>query len=146
MKKFQQGFTLIELMIVVAIIGILAAIAIPQYNDYTARSQASECFSLLDGLKTPMQEAFAQDGSWVIPAGSVIAGKYVSSIVGNGIASSGGNLICSYKNSSINVKLIGDTVGLRYIAQNASAQGGPWTCASSLDPEIAPKACTASAF
>ena len=146
MKKFQQGFTLIELMIVVAIIGILAAIAIPQYNDYTARSQASECFSLLDGLKTPMQEAFAQDGTWVVPPGSVIAGKYVSGIGANGISGSGGNLICGYKAANINVKLVGDTVGLRYISQNASAQGGPWTCASSLDPEIAPKACTATTF
>jgi type IV pilus assembly protein PilA len=52
-KKIQSGFTLIELMIVVAIIGILAAIAIPAYSDYTARGQASEAFDLMDGLKTP---------------------------------------------------------------------------------------------
>ena len=52
MKKVQQGFTLIELMIVVAIIGILAAIALPAYQDYTARSQFSEAVNLAGGLKT----------------------------------------------------------------------------------------------
>ena len=52
MKKIQRGFTLIELMIVVAIIGILAAVAIPAYQDYTAKAQASEAYILLDGLKT----------------------------------------------------------------------------------------------
>ena len=56
MKKVQQGFTLIELMIVVAIIGILAAVAIPAYQDYTAKAQAAEAGILLDGLKTPMAE------------------------------------------------------------------------------------------
>mgnify|MGYP006190439113 CR=1 FL=1 len=57
--KQQCGFTLIELMIVVAIIAILAAIAIPQYNDYTARGQLSEAVVLLGGLKTPVAEQFA---------------------------------------------------------------------------------------
>ena len=84
MKKIQQGFTLIELMIVVAIIGILAAVAIPAYQDYTAKAQASEAFLLLDGLKTPTSEALSQDATGAFcnaPTGT-LSGKYVTGIVG----------------------------------------------------------------
>ena len=61
MNTAQKGFTLIELMIVVAIIGILAAIAIPAYQDYTAKAQASEAFVLLDGIKSTVQSAMDED-------------------------------------------------------------------------------------
>jgi len=60
----QQGFTLIELMIVVAIIGILAAIAIPQYQNYVARAQFSEAHTLLSGARTPAFERFSNRGEW----------------------------------------------------------------------------------
>jgi len=87
MKK-QQGFTLIELMIVVAIIGILAAIAIPAYQDYTIRAQVSEGLSLSSGSKAAVAEFFQDSGSWptnnelagleAVPAN--IKGKYVSAV------------------------------------------------------------------
>ena len=78
----QKGFTLIELMIVVAIIGILAAIAIPAYQDYTARSQLSEGVSLAGGLKTQISDSL-QTGSCVstVSTENTITGKYGEAVV-----------------------------------------------------------------
>jgi type IV pilus assembly protein PilA len=87
MKKVQQGFTLIELMIVVAIIGILAALAIPAYQDYITRAQVTEAVELLSGFKTPISEFAADKGHWPLTLGPVsgnasiggtIAGKYAT--------------------------------------------------------------------
>ena len=93
MKSFQKGFTLIELMIVVAIIGILAAIAIPAYSDYTTRAQVTEGLNLAGAAKAAVSESFANDGAtWPLDnaaagmgAAATIQGKYVNSVgvVGN---------------------------------------------------------------
>ena len=79
MNSYQKGFTLIELMIVVAIIGILAAIAIPAYADYTARAQAAEAFTLLDASKPYLMSEIGETGSCNNPI--VTTGKYVTSVV-----------------------------------------------------------------
>src|ERR1700683_1950180 len=76
MKAVQKGFTLIELMIVVAIIGILAAIAIPAYQNYTIRAQVTEGLNLADGWKTGIAEYYANYGTW--PAQAQLTGTTVS--------------------------------------------------------------------
>jgi len=87
MKAMQKGFTLIELMIVVAIIGILAAVALPAYQDYTARSQVSEAVILFEGPKGGITEFWSNKGSYPaandsagIAAAASISGKYVSTV------------------------------------------------------------------
>src|ERR1700675_2623730 len=88
-KKVQKGFTLIELMIVVAIIGILAAIAIPAYQDYTVRAKVTEGLNLADSAKTSVAEGFQSNGINGVNAASVAwaagftASKYVSGITIN---------------------------------------------------------------
>ena len=85
-RTMQKGFTLIELMIVVAIIGILAAVALPAYQDYTKRSHVSEGMSLASGAKSAMTEYYASKGEW--PTNNAAAGiASANSIKGNAVRS-----------------------------------------------------------
>lgn len=139
MKRIQQGFTLIELMIVVAIIGILAAIAIPAYQDYTAKAQAAEAYTILDGLKTPIADAVMQDNnapSCSPPPSSVLSGKYVLSVTSQWV-----NPICTltatFRATGVNAQLQNKTVLLRF-----DASTGKFDCTGGdLPSNIKPKAC-----
>jgi len=129
MKSLQKGFTLIELMIVVAIIGILAAVAIPAYQDYIARAQVSEAVSLLGSGKTPFAEFYASQGTWPTAASDVMGntqGKYTTSIsIGASSSAAPGSitLIGTMRASNVNANIANSTVGLN------SADGGKiWTC------------------
>ncbi|ENV6310070.1 pilin, partial [Neisseria gonorrhoeae] len=93
MNTLQKGFTLIELMIVIAIVGILAAVALPAYQDYTARAQVSEAILLAEGQKSAVTEYYLNNGEWPenndkagVAASSKIIGKYVKQVeVKNGV-------------------------------------------------------------
>ncbi|HEZ9836633.1 TPA: pilin, partial [Neisseria gonorrhoeae] len=93
MNTLQKGFTLIELMIVIAIVGILAAVALPAYQDYTARAQVSEAILLAEGQKSAVTEYYLNHGKWPenndsagVANPTEIKGKYVQSVtVTNGV-------------------------------------------------------------
>ncbi|EMU0203857.1 pilin, partial [Neisseria gonorrhoeae] len=93
MNTLQKGFTLIELMIVIAIVGILAAVALPAYQDYTARAQVSEAILLAEGQKSAVTEYYLNNGIWPkdndsagVASASKIIGKYVKQVeVNNGV-------------------------------------------------------------
>ncbi|ENS8071957.1 pilin, partial [Neisseria gonorrhoeae] len=98
MNTLQKGFTLIELMIVIAIVGILAAVALPAYQDYTARAQVSEAILLAEGQKSAVTEYYLNNGIWPanngdagVASSSSIKGKYVKSVtVAKGVVTADG--------------------------------------------------------
>lgn len=163
MKRVQQGFTLIELMIVVAIIGILAAVALPAYQNYMSRSQATEAVTLLGGLKVPLAEAMGnlpvaaacstadavaevkdQAGNITTPAkaagalnatnGLVLSGKYVVSIVPT-VDGDNCKLKATFRPDA-NASLANKYVEFTYTPAN-----GSWSCKTDLDPKVKPSTC-----
>jgi len=148
-QHMQQGFTLIELMIVVAIIGILAAIAIPAYQDYTIRAQVSEGLSLADGAKTAVAEFYTNRGTF--PTGNAaagladknaITGKYVTSVGVGTNDGSGNGILVTFSNQgshTANTALNSKTLGLMPVSTGGSIS---WTCVSSDIPQkYLPSSC-----
>jgi type IV pilus assembly protein PilA len=114
MKTVQKGFTLIELMIVVAIIGILAAIAIPAYQDYTIRAQVTEGLNLASSAKAAVSETFGSNGTWPatnagagLSAATDIKGKYVT-----GVAVGAGGVITITFGGQANTAINAQTLAL----------------------------------
>jgi type IV pilus assembly protein PilA len=136
MKKRQQGFTLIELMIVVAIIGILAAIAIPAYQDYTKKAQASECFVLLDGQKVNAGEVYHEDGDFSnFGLEGNLDGKY-----GDLSDTSSGDTVLEMTctlNRGANA-----AGGTNYTVIMSTSNGADFTCSGgTLESQYRPRAC-----
>ena len=134
--KNQQGFTLIELMIVVAIIGILAAVAIPSYNDYTARAQVTEAVNLTGGMKTCIAEGISDRGAAPTLANCGLAassgvGKFVNTLVcsscdGTTAVNSNGStpvvVVATFASTGVSSQLQGLTFAI------STTDGNNWEC------------------
>ena len=147
MKNVQKGFTLIELMIVVAIIGILAAIAIPAYQDYTARSQMSEAMSLASGVRTAVSETYQTTG--VFPGSNQAAGVATETTI-NGtyvlsVTVSGAGIITARMRGAAPVARPIWNAELTLtpdVATDPASQGSiRWTCGGSADAKYYPSTC-----
>ncbi|HFB0924438.1 TPA: pilin [Neisseria gonorrhoeae] len=128
MNTLQKGFTLIELMIVIAIVGILAAVALPAYQDYTARAQVSEAILLAEGQKSAVTEYYLNNGIWpkdntsagVASSPTDIKGKYVKEVkVENGVVTA------TMKSDGVNKEIQGKKLSLWAKREDGSVK---WFC------------------
>lgn len=154
-KMIQKGFTLIELMIVVAIIGILAAIALPAYSDYLVRSQVSEAAALLGGLKSPLAEYGADRNAWptalVGPTVTPASGQINATLIGKYstvTASVGG----TYPTGTITATMTTGKASGTVLTMDTVNGGSTWACgnttvdgatgtATTIQAKYLPNAC-----
>jgi type IV pilus assembly protein PilA len=141
MNKVQQGFTLIELMIVIAIIGILAAVALPAYQDYTKRAHVSEGLSLAGGAKASITEFYSANGHF--PASATSAGlATATSISGNAVTSVGVAANTGKLNITFNDKVV--TGAILVLSPITGAGSVQWKCGAdgtTLSAKFRPASC-----
>ena len=139
MKSVQKGFTLIELMIVIAIIGILAAIAIPAYQNYTIRAQVSEGLSLAGGIETAFDECYANKGTAAGGCKSLTAIGITNPISGTYVTSMtllSGVITATYGGTNANSAISGKTITLTaYQSANGDIS---WICSGTTTANTVP--------
>ena len=146
MKKMQKGFTLIDLMIVVAIIAILAAIALPAYQNYVARAQATEALSATAGVRADIgvtvaeTDAYPVAGDPVIASTAALEGKYFP-LGGATLAPGTGVISVAFNDGA----LAGQTMTITPALAASGEQIARWTCAGLTNPQHIPSGCRAAA-
>jgi len=138
MNKVQQGFTLIELMIVVAIIGILAAVALPAYQDYTVRARVSEIMLQASSLKTPIAEYAQSNPSGLTGSGTGLTVSTASDFVSSGSVSANG--VITVTGSSADLSSDADvTIVLTPLLNSDNSLN--WVCTSTSGQKYVPGNC-----
>lgn len=137
MKK-QQGFTLIELMIVVAVIGVLSAIAVPQYQKYIAKAEAASALASITGLRTNIETFILDEGKFPTLTEVSVPSSALGTITYESVTSAAGSIQLKFKDTGVSPDVATQTISL------ARTSDGSWSCNTSIADKLQPKGCAAA--